>query len=377
MTGEPLLKVVIAGGGVAALEAVLALRDLAGERVSLTLIAPNAEFSYRPMTVREPFAYAQASSYPLADIVAAVGAELIAGEFGWVDTEARIAHLASGGEVAYDALLLALGARVKEPFAHVLTIDDRSLDDLFHGVVQDVEQGYVHSIAFVAPARMAWPLPLYELALMTAARAYDMNVRAKLTVVTPEQAPLAIFGEQASDAMARLLAEAGVETITSVQAQVPEPGEVLLRPGSQTLHADRIVALPELFGPAVRGLPAGVHGFIPVDRHGQVRGAQRVWAAGDATDFAVKHGGVAAQQADAAAESIAALAGAPLTPAPFHPEIRGMLLTGRKPRYLRARISGSQGFDSEMTDEPTWQPVAKISARYLAPYLEAAGGRVR
>lgn len=374
MTDEARFKVVIAGGGVAAVEAGLALRDLAGERVSLTLLAPNADFSYRPMAVREPFAFAPASRYPLADVAAAVGAELIAGEFGWVDTKARIAHTASGLEVAYDALLLALGARIKEPFAHVVTIDDRSLDDLLHGVVQDVEQGYVHSLAFVAPARIAWPLPLYELALMAAARAYDMNVRVKLTIVTSEQAPLAIFGEQASGAMAALLAEAGVETITSIQAQVPEPGAVLLRPGSQTLHADRIVALPELFGPAVRGLPAGEHGFIPVDRHAQVRGAQRVWAAGDATDFAVKHGGVAAQQADAAAESIAALAGAPLTPAPFHPEIRGMLLTGRKPRYLRARISGSQGFDSEMTDEPTWEPVAKISARYLAPYLESLDG---
>jgi sulfide:quinone oxidoreductase len=135
--------------------------------------------------------------------------------------------------------------------------------------------------------------------------------------------------------------------------------------------ADRIVALPELFGPAVRGLPAGEHGFIPVDEHCRVRGVERVWAAGDAIDFAVKHGGIASQQADAAAEAIAALAGAPITPAPFEPEIRGILLTGRKPRYLTARLSGSMSFSSQVTDEPTWTPVSKISARYLAPYLES------
>ena len=367
---EP-LDVVIAGGGVAAIEAALALRDLAGERVALKLIAPNAEFSYRPMTVREPFAYAPADSYSLTQVASDVGAELIVEEFVWVDAGERVAYTAAGVAVAYDALLLAVGARIKEAFAHVLTIDDRRMEELLHGVVQDVEEGYVKRIAFVAPARLAWPLPLYELALMTAARAYDMGVDVKLTLVTAETAPLAVFGPPASAAVEVLLAEAGVETITSTHAQVDGVGEVRLQPGNRTVGADRIVALPELFGPAVRGLPAGEHGFIPVDEHCRVLGVERVWAAGDAIDFAVKHGGIASQQADAAAEAIAALAGAPITPAPFQPEIRGILLTGRKPRYLTARLSSSMNFSSQVTDEPTWTPVAKISARYLAPYLES------
>jgi sulfide:quinone oxidoreductase len=356
MSADEPLEVVIAGGGVAAIEAALALRDLAGDRVALKLIAPNAEFSYRPMTVREPFAHGQA--------------ELIVDEFGWVDTDAQVAYTAAGVAVAYDALLLAVGARIKEAFAHVLTIDDRHMDELLHGVVQDVEEGYVKRIAFVAPARLAWPLPLYELALMTAARAFDMDVAVELTLVTAEAAPLAVFGAQASTAVAGLLADAGVETITSAHAHVDEVGEVRLEPGNRTVGADRIIALPELFGPAVRGLPAGEHGFIPVDKHCRVDGVERVWAAGDAVEFAVKHGGIASQQADAAAEAIAALAGAPLTATPFQPEIRGILLTGRTPRYLNARLSGSMGFSSQLTEEPTWAPVAKISARYLAPYLE-------
>ena len=69
----------------------------------------------------------------------------------------------------------------------------------------------------------------------------------------------------------------------------------------------------------MRGLPAALNDFIPVDRHCQVRGVERVYAAGDATDFAIKHGGIAAQQADAAAEAIAALAGAPVKPKPSIP----------------------------------------------------------
>jgi len=47
-----------------------------------------------------------------------------------------------------------------------------------------------------------------------------------------------------------------------------------------------------------------------------------------------------------------------------------MLLTGGKPRYLSARITGGQGFSSQIADTPTWSPPSKIASRYLAPYLE-------
>ena len=301
MSEAKTFRVVIAGGGVAALEAAIALRELAGALVSVQLVAPNTEFSYRPMSVREPFAYAPADQYPLAEIAADIGAELVVDEFAWVDTEQQIAHTTKGVELAYDALMLALGAHMKSPFGHGLTIDDRRMDELLHGVVQDVEEGYVRSIAFVAPARMGWPLPLYELALMTAARAYDMGVHADLTIITPETAPLAIFGDEASEAVGELLSDAGVTVITSAHAQVPEEGQVVIQNGETTLNADRVIVLPELFGPSVRGLPAGEHGFIPIDEHAKVRGVDRVYAAGDAADFPVKHGGLAAQQADSAA----------------------------------------------------------------------------
>ena len=49
------MRVLIAGGGVAALEAMLALRALAADRVSVVLVAPDREFVYRPLAVAEPF----------------------------------------------------------------------------------------------------------------------------------------------------------------------------------------------------------------------------------------------------------------------------------------------------------------------------------
>lgn len=99
-------------------------------------------------------------------------------------------------------------------------------------------------------------------------------------------------------------------------------------------------------------------------------GTGPIFAAGDATEFAVKHGGIAAQQADSAASSIAALAGAPVTPDTFLPVIRGMLLADGKPLYLTSRITGGHGFGSEVTEAPAWSPPAKIAAKYLPPYLD-------
>jgi sulfide:quinone oxidoreductase len=364
------LRVIVAGGGVAALEVTLALAHLAPERTETTMIAPNPELVYRPMTVREPFAFARASRYPLKRIAEDAGARLLADEVAWVDSEHQLLHTKAGEAIEYDALVLALGARASVRYKHAVTIDDRRLDETLHGLIQDIEGDYVHSLAFVAPGRMAWPLPLYELALLTAGRAYDMGIELHTTLVTPEDGPLAIFGPTASDAVAELLGAANIDVCTSAYAEVPSAGEVVINPGERHLAVDRVVALPELYGPCVRGIPLGEHGFIRVDPHGRVHDAGHIYAAGDATDFPLKHGGLGSQQADAVAEAIAALAGAALTPEPFRPVIRGMLLTGEKPRYLTARITGGQGLNSEVTDTPTWSPPSKIASRYLSPCLE-------
>jgi sulfide:quinone oxidoreductase len=363
-------RVLIAGGGVAALETALALRDLAPDRTEVTVVAPNTEFVYRPMTVREPFAYGAAHRYPLAPIIRDAGATLLAGELAWVDPTGQIAHTEAGEEVHYDALVLALGAKAVPLYRHALTIDDHCLDETLHGLIQDIEGGYVHSLAFVAPGRMPWQLPIYELALMTAGRAYDMGVELAVTIVTPEDAPLAIFGSSASSAVGELLERAHIQTINSAYAEIPQSGEVAINPGDRRLQVDRVIALPELYGPSIRGIPLAEHGFIRVNPYGQVPDVGPIYAAGDATDFPVKHGGLASQQADVAAQSIAALAGAPVTPEPFNPVIHGMLLTDSKPVYLTAHITGGHGFSSEITDTPTWSPPAKIVAKYLAPYLD-------
>jgi len=178
------------------------------------------------------------------------------------------------------------------------------------------------------------------------------------------------FGAEVSDGVAALLEKANIRTITSAYAEMPASGEVVVNPGDRRLHAKRVIALPELYGPSVRGLPVSEHGFIRVDRFGRVPSCGAVFAAGDATDFAVKQGGVGSQQADVAAESIAALAGAPVEPKSFKPVLQGILLTNERPRYLSAHITGGHGFSSHFSETPLEGPAHKIEAKYLAPYLD-------
>ncbi len=368
----PKLRVMIVGGGVAALETALALHELAPDRVASTVIAPATEFVYRPMTVREPFAHAPARRYPLAPIVHDAGAELLADSLEWIEPAKQLLHTTAGAQLEYDALMLALGARAQPRYEHALTIDDRRMDETLHGLIQDIEGGYVKSLAFVAPARLAWQLPLYELALMSAARAYDMGVELAVTIVTPEEAPLAIFGAAASEAVAERLRRAGIATINSAYAEVPRAGEVVINPGDRRLVSTAWWRYPSSTA-SLRGIPLAEHGFIRVDPYGQVPGVGPIYAAGDAIDFAVKQGGLASQQADTAALSIAALAGAPVTPEPFQPVIRGMLLTGEQPLYITAHLTGGHGFSSE-TDRCAHVVAAEQDRRQAPRALSRGAG---
>jgi sulfide:quinone oxidoreductase len=370
--GSERFGVLIAGGGVAGLEAAFALRDLAGDRIGLSILTPTTEFVYRPMSVAEPFSSGWAQHYPLAPLADAAAAALVQDALVQVDVTQQQVLTASGAELSYDALLICLGASIRQRYDHATTVDDAHLDDLLHGLVQDIEGNYVHRLAFVVPAPMPWPLPAYELALMASERAWDMQTDLSVTVVTPETAPLAIFGDDVSLELGRLLADRKIEVITSATCEVPNAKTVVIHPGDRSLEVDRIVALPELRGPAITGLPSDGGGFIPVNEYAAVADVQRVWAAGDATDFSIKHGGVSAQMADVAARSIAAFAGAPVEIHRFEPVLEGVLLTGGRPRHLRGRSAGSRGGPSEQRTFEREDHTPKIAARYLASHLAAS-----
>lgn len=362
------LEILIAGGGVAALEAMMALRALAGDRVQITVLAPERDFRYRPMAVAEPFAIAHARHLPLASIVADFDAQLTTGALATVDAADRHVTTRDGERIGYDALVIACGTRMRPAFDGAITIDDRNLGGILGGLVQDVEEGYSRELAFVAPAQAFWPLPIYELALMTAHRAYDMNTPVDICVVSPESAPLALFGSGISNELTRLLRAAGITFHGSSFAQFAR-GELTLHPAGKHLRPDRVIAMPLLEGPQIGGLPSDPHGFIPVDEYGMVTGLDGVYAAGDVTSYPIKHGSLAAQQADVVARVIASPAGVAVDGQPPQPVIRGMLLTGGDPRFVEAELVGDGGFSSTVSDVCMWDPPTKIAAVHLGPYL--------
>jgi sulfide:quinone oxidoreductase len=141
-------RVVVCGGGIAAVEGLLRLRRLLGSSVDIDVVAPNDELVMRPLAVRQPFAFGPSSRYELGRIVADSEANWLKDTLAWVDREAQVVHTRGGESLRYDALLVAVGGRQMEAFEHVTTFRDAEADEAYQGVVQDVEQGYSKSVVF-------------------------------------------------------------------------------------------------------------------------------------------------------------------------------------------------------------------------------------
>jgi sulfide:quinone oxidoreductase len=367
-------RVVIAGGGVAGLEAVLALRALAEERVSIDVVAPQRKFTYRPLSVLEPFG-GETPRFDLAEILADAGARHHLDAVDDVDAAEGRVRTRGGEDLRYDAFVIATGTRAHEAIPGALTFGADVRGESFGVLVDEIRRERVSKVVFALPGGTAWSLPLYELALNAASELEAAGAtNVSLTLVTPEDRPLGIFGQRASDAVAELLEERNVALMTRVYPlEVDDAGLKTLPDGY--VPADRVLALPRLEGLPVPGVPCDNSGFIPTDVYGLVEGTFDVYAAGDVTTFPVKQGGIAAEQADAVATTIAARAGAPVEPRPFRPVLRGMMLTGDEdgPSYFSAVLTHDPAITSEPAREPLWWPPAKLFGRYLSPYLARRG----
>lgn len=364
-------KVVIAGGGVAGLELVLGLRAMAEQRPRIELASPRRDFVYRPSAVLEPFGLGRAHRFDLASLIDDHGVRFVPDAIVAVDPARHLARTRGGTEIAYDSLVLACGAISKSALPGALTFWGSPGSAAYRGLLRELESGNPCDVVFMLPAGAGWPLPLYELALLTRSHLGARGISGvRVTVATHESAPLELFGRRASEVVARLLAERGIAVCTDCYPVGIEGGALEIVPSGH-LPADRVVSLPRLEGRPPEGIPRDAEGFVPVDRHGRVEELDDVYAAGDITTFPVKQGGIAAQQADAVAEVLAARLGAAVTPEPFRPVLRGLLLTGREPAFLRAEVSGGRGETSTVSTDALWWPPGKVVGRYLAPHLAA------
>jgi sulfide:quinone oxidoreductase len=365
-------RVVIAGGGVAALEACLFLRSyVSADDVDIDVLTPAQAFSYRPLAVLESFGGARPWSMGLDRFAADQEVTLAHDALAAVDGPARAIATSSGIRCPYDLLLVAIGARATPQLPGAVTFQGSTDTPAVRRVLEDAAVRLRPRIAFAVGPGTTWPLPLYELALLAATELRARGARCEITLVTPEAAPLELFGSRASEVVARMLKERGVSVVLGAEPLSAEPGELHLVDG-RTIGADRVVALPRVAGRFVEGLPHDPAGFIPVDPHGRVEGVDGVYAAGDITTFPFKQGGLATQQADAAAEAILADLGLPIEPRPFVPVLQGVLYSGGEPTYMSSRL-GDDATGTTPRNYSLWWPPSKIAGRFLSAYLTVHG----
>lgn len=360
-------RVVIAGGGFAAVEALLALRAYAEDRVTLELVAPDELLRNRPSATGQPFGVTEVQTFSLPELCERAGARFRRDAVASVASGDHTLRLASGAVLGYDSLLLALGARRRAGVPGALTFRDERDAGRLRAIVDSLGAGRTRRVVFAAPAGVSWTLPLYELALLTARELEDAQAFAEVALVTPERRPLEVFGS-AGGTVAELLARHDVRVIADAHPRAVTRQGLALRYGG-TLRADHVVTVPELAGPRLRGIPAGWSGFVATDAAGRVDGCPGVFAIGDMTDYPVKQGGLAAQAADTAGGAIAA--GLGLGSAGAEPRVlRAAMLGSDQPLYLRAELDDrGRPVGGEVTDELPWWPAGKIFGRHLSPVL--------
>lgn len=363
------LRVLILGGGVAGVETLLGLHDLAGERVDVTLLSETGDLHYRPLAVGEPFGGERAQRFSLAQLADEHGARFVLGVARHVDIDGHVVKTLAGETLPYDVLVVTLGTVPHLPWRSALAFDVTT-ERMLSQTLSRVRRGEVRRLVIALPPGPHWTLPGYELALLLA-RAVGLD-DLEVLLVTSEHEPLEDFGHRATAAVTAELAAAGVRLVRDnrITLSGSTPTTVAMTPSGERYDADLVIALPSLLAPDLGGLPTLASGFLKVDERGRVSGAPDVYAAGDCTDFPVKQGGLAAQQADVVVEHLAARVGAAAELDPPAHVLRARMLTGAADLWLR-RDLGDFADAGTVSRHALWWPPGKIAGRWLAPYVAA------
>jgi sulfide:quinone oxidoreductase len=368
--------VLIAGGGFGAVEAMLALRALAPDCVRVTMVSASPVLAYKPAATTEAFDETPPRTYDLRAIAADAGASFRLDRLEAVTSQRRSVRLASFAHLGYDALVLALGARAESAIPGALAFRDQREVHHIRRLASELRAGKVHRIIFAVPRGCSWPLPLYELALLTATHLQERGAAGEVLLVSPEITPLQVFGVQASRLVAGVLAERGVRFVGESDPQSVERDGALLLGSGERSAAECVVAVPNLRGPTISGVPTDRWGFITIDALGAVSGLPDVYAAGDMTSFPIKQGGLAAQQADLIAQCIASNYGVGVKEPRVQHVLRARLVGGAHPIFLRTELDELGHATTATLQRQCLQGGAsltspeKVFGRYLTPYLQ-------
>lgn len=366
--------ILIAGGGVAALETLLALHERIGTSRRVTLLAPHTDFRYRPLTAYGGLVPGPRTPIDLRAIAAEHDAEFVHDQLTTVRPDEHEAATPNGLRIAYEALVVAIGAVAINPFPGAVTLGLAREEAAFEAFVRRVRDGALERVVVVVPPQLGWTLPAYEAALLLR----HASASLEITVTTPEEAPMERFGPEIAAAISDRLRDRRIDFCPETFPVTVADGQLWVR-SHGLVAADAVVALARSGGPIISGLPIDPLGFVPVDDTSRVIGTTGIWAAGDAAAHHTKQGGFALQQAEAASDDIVAtLNGTPsdVPPAPPPLVMRAALLDGDRVLYLRAEQQEGR-WQGVASWDPLWEPPGKIAGGRLTSYLakrEASAG---
>src|SRR5688572_19232150 len=238
------LKMLVAGGGVSGLETVLALQSLAPGRFDIDVLAPERHFVHRPPTMGAPFEPIRTLRTELSAIAEDRGFALTRDALDRVDAAGHQAVTQGGNQMAYDVLVLALGARPAVAVQGALPFRGGQDAATVADALESIGSSPIR-VAFVARSAATWTLPLYELALQTRAWAEERDAAVDILIATGELEPLEAFGAPASKQVVGLLRASDVCFIPGADVDGVQDGCLHIGPEG-SIRVDLAVALPIL-----------------------------------------------------------------------------------------------------------------------------------
>jgi sulfide:quinone oxidoreductase len=353
-------RVAIIGGGVAAMEAMLALNAASYSGTDVHLFSPESKFVLKPLAVSTGFGRSDLLTFDLPRMAATAGATFHKLSVSEVVTQSRLIRLSDDSEFSYDYLIASPGTESHWSVPGATPYWGPAGNEAVAEALTTLRDREDVKVVVTMPEDGSWPLPLYELALLVSD---ELGSGTSTTIVTPESSPLELFGKESAEKVAALLQERDIETLLETAPSEYRDGALVTTDGRR-IEADLAVALPLLTGRRIPGLPYNERGFIPVDEFGRIEQHGREFAAGDVTSFPVKFGGLATEQADVVTTAIAAEALGGPAPEPFRPVYRGTLVTSDGLIGL--------GPGGESSAPYGWDPAEKVQGKFLTPFLKAA-----
>jgi sulfide:quinone oxidoreductase len=330
MTDRP--RITILGSGFAGLETTFLLRLRLRDRVDLTLVSPQPEFTFRPNAIYVPFGgNPDALRMDLAKPFERRAVTHVEGTVVGVDPDEHEVKLAGGRTVPYDKLVVATGADMRPEEVpglaeHAATIwtpqSMLGVRERFERVRAAAKDGRRSRVLFLIPPNNKCAGPLYEVVLMFETWLRREGVREHVDIVWSsfERSYIQAFGPRLHEVITEEFDRRGIEGHLGEFVSVVTAGEARYEGGVSRAFDHLIAFPPYVAAVSYDALPSDERGFVQTELETrQVTGLPDVYAPGDAGDFPVKQAFLAFLQADTVAEHIAASIGEHDFERPFDP----------------------------------------------------------